>query len=619
MQSHKPVSAESTADQALIKELISTSDYKFLLPAAQNKLTSISNLSLWFITITKMLARFDAEAFLFGTTASLNNVADLKLRTIKLEDKGVKLERVAPTSMDVASKVLEELRLFGAVTSFAQYERFLEATSYKKLITASQDLQHLVAPSLFLPKFNSQSILSKTQQFKSPEYQETVTIGNDHGLTLVSDQREFVFPSEQRMTSVRAVTFHYVRGDRRPESRIHQLLRPLFWRWLTAALTGTDFAHLLTMGWECDHTWIFGRLIKQQEAEREETDQLFAILAVQDDLRTKAPSKNLMTWYVEALKKVDDLNAITRTYREGCGLMILPTELVDSLYKVHAHREGFSEVMSRVARDNKGYVPILELQKAIANLAVDKNRQKRYSEFDSMTNSKAKPIPNQVNSTGKSQSSEMHCCYKFLEGRCHDANCKHPHLKVAVPAGVCSDYLTDRKSCTGSCGKLHERWGNIIRKANEGKLNISPAKGRTSKKVKDNAATSSTSSQPTDEQESESDSDSDSGGKGTRGIQASAKSASYLCTRCGKTGHEFARCYSSTHFDGSWLKSPKPCPVPEEFRTIDQTWEARKGENQKAEINSFRARFVRADQYMEPDSSEPDSLVIVTEGSKICL
>ena len=107
MQSHKPVSAESTADQALIKELISTSDYKFLLPAAQNKLTSISNLSLWFITITKMLARFDAEAFLFGTTASLNNVADLKLRTIKLEDKGVKLERVAPKSMDVASKVLE--------------------------------------------------------------------------------------------------------------------------------------------------------------------------------------------------------------------------------------------------------------------------------------------------------------------------------------------------------------------------------------------------------------------------------------------------------------------------------------------------------------------------------
>ena len=106
------MSAESTADQALIKELISTSDYKFLLPAAQNKLTSISNLSLWFITITKMLARFDAEAFLFGTTASLNNVADLKLRTIKLEDKGVKLERVAPTSMDIASKVLEELRSY---------------------------------------------------------------------------------------------------------------------------------------------------------------------------------------------------------------------------------------------------------------------------------------------------------------------------------------------------------------------------------------------------------------------------------------------------------------------------------------------------------------------------
>ena len=57
---------------------------------------------------------------------------------------------------------------------------------------------------------------------------------------------------------------------------------------------------------------------------------------------------------------------------------------------------------------------------------------------------------------------------------------------MAVPAGVCSKYLADKKSCYGSCGKLHERWGNIIRKANEGKLKISPAKDsqRTHKPVK---------------------------------------------------------------------------------------------------------------------------------------
>jgi hypothetical protein len=160
---------------------------------------------------------------------------------------------------------------------------------------------------------------------------------------------------------------------------------------------------------------------------------------------------------------------------------------------------------------------------------------------------------------------------------------------MAVPAGVCGEYLADKTSCYGSCGKLHERWGDIIRKANEG--NLPSAKACKPKKVKESAVA------PTQDSES----DSDNGGKGgksvTGGSQASAKSGPQPCTRCGKLGHEVASCYSSTHVDGSWLKSPKPCPVPEEW-AVDQTWEARKDANKKAGINTMRAHSVTADQYM---------------------
>ena len=111
MQSAK---MELPADLALIKELVQTSDYKFLLPAAQHKLQNIKVLSGWFSAITKMLARFpDTEAFLFGTVASLNRGSELSLRTVsvKLEEKGVKLERATPevpSHATLAASVKEE-------------------------------------------------------------------------------------------------------------------------------------------------------------------------------------------------------------------------------------------------------------------------------------------------------------------------------------------------------------------------------------------------------------------------------------------------------------------------------------------------------------------------------
>ena len=473
---------ETLRDAALIKELQATTDYKFLNPAASNKLQSIKQLPMWFSAIVKMLVRFpDPEAFLFGTTASLNNQSELQLRTIQVKQEFPSSKREdAKAPPSYTALVLEELQLFGQVLSFARFDNFLEGSSYRTHILADNTLKHLIAPALFPRTEAASALLTKTQQFRSPEYEETVTLGDNHGLTLVSDQRKFIFPSEQRITNVKAVTFHYAKnirlGDCSPERIIHQLLRPHFWRWLNSALTGTDFAHLLTLGWECDHTWIFGRLIEQADNEREESDQLFAILAVQDELRTKSSSENLMSWYVKALKTIDTLNAITRTYRKGCGLMILPAELVESMYKIHAHREGYSEVMSRVARDNQGYMPIAELQKAIANIVMDKNRQASYSNFSSGKVPKAHAKTNQVTITNGNPKTDIDCCYKFLEGKCQEAQCTRPHIKVLIPPGVCAKYLADNKSCDGSCKKLHERWSGVVRKLNDGTLHAAKDK-----------------------------------------------------------------------------------------------------------------------------------------------
>jgi hypothetical protein len=93
--------------------------------------------------------------------------------------------------------------------------------------------------------------------------------------------------------------------------------------------------------------------------------------------------------------------------------MILPKELVDSMYKVHAHREGYSELMSRVARENQGYMPIALLQAAIANLLVDKNRQQSFSDFDSQKGPR-RANPRQVTTTteAKSPATKIECCYK---------------------------------------------------------------------------------------------------------------------------------------------------------------------------------------------------------------
>ena len=345
----------------LIKELAVAKDFKLSLDPAKHQLTSIKHLQAWFTSILTMLERFPhIQVFLFGTVASINKQQNLQPRVTDVKsEKGVKTENKVDDSA-LRKAILAEVSVYPYnIDTFAEADEFLSSSHYAIQIRASQDLLHLMAPTLFhAAAVTSSRILTVTEQFKSPEYQETVTLGDDFsGQTLVRTRRVFVFPSEQRINSAKTATFYYVRTAQ-PETRIHQLLRPLLWRWLKVALGTTDFAHLLKAGWEHDHTWVFQELIEQANREREETDQVFAIFNCQKMLFAKVEKDSLYTWYLQALEDIEQVNAITRTFKQDSDLMIIPVGFVNSMYKVHAHRSGFSEIMSRVSRENDGYMPI---------------------------------------------------------------------------------------------------------------------------------------------------------------------------------------------------------------------------------------------------------------------
>ena len=571
----------------LIKELAVAKDFKLSLDPAKHQLTSIKHLQAWFTGILTMLERFpQIQVFLFGTVASINKQQNLQPRVTAVKsEKGVKTDNKVDDSA-LRKAILAEVSVYPYnIDTFAEADEFLASSTYGIQIRASQDLLNLMAPTLFHSSTATSSrILTATEQFKSPEYQETVTLGDDFaGQTLVSTRRVFVFPSEQRINSAKTATFYYVKTAQ-PETRIHQLLRPLLWRWLKVALGTTDFAHLLKAGWEHDHTWVFQELIEQANREREETDQVFAIFNCQKMLFAKVDKDSLYTWYLQALEDIEQVNAITRTFKQDSDLMIIPVGFVNSMYKVHAHRSGFSEIMSRVSRENDG---IQELQRQIAMEISDRNRKTGMAEFETQNNELLKPKANvastrtksEVNSTTDSTppKTPIETCFNFLEGKCPTTPCPQgrPHQKLKVPKAACPKWLTDKSSCDGSCNLLHERWAVLVKKINSGE--ISPAKAK--KPRKEVPAINAAPATPPVTQATRGG----RGGRGRGGLPASnpapdpttnaqqtqqtsgmhAGNVATVCSRCGKSGHVLAGCYANFHFDGTQLESPKPAPVPE--------------------------------------------------------
>ena len=594
----RTVAAEIPADLALIKELVSTKEYKFLHPPSQHRLQSIKDLQAWFTDIAKMLDRFpNIEAFMFGTAASLNEDQELSIRITAVKSEiGVKQEHSPPDNDALRRAISVELRRFDReFTDFNVVAEFLSTTSYAKEIRASQDLYHFIAPTLFHPSVDAKKILSRVAQYKSPEFQETVTVGDKlGGGTPVSDLKVYVFPSEQRITNAKSVTFHYVKGDQKPESRIHQLLRPHLWRWLEIALGGGDFAHFLTMGWEEDHAEVFQQLILQQDREREETDQVFAILDVQDSLRTKSATVSLKTWYLQSTKAVEKVNAVTRTYKAGCNLMILPQAFVDSMYMVHAHHDGYAEILSRVSRENEGYVPIKELQRQIGMQLADKNRNKTFTDWSakntkSSNQQRIQPSQTSVNVTlAKVPDTQIDVCFKFQEDKCKlGADCQYPHRKIAVPGAACSKWLADKSSCDHSCNKLHETWAALIKKIKSGEISADKEKkGKIVKGRSGKGGSNAPDPTPTP----------------TPASVVSTPSQPELCTRCGKKGHVFDKCWVFNHADGHRLTSQKPCPEPEVFKADRQArYDREQGDKGKATtITAFTSTIpIEEDHYEE--------------------
>ena len=464
-------------EHQLFKELmVSSADFKFTVQASQNKLTNIKLLSTWFAVITKMLERngADIEQFLFGTAASLNEGKHLTLKTSTCKSEpGVKLEQPSGEKMELMDQIRHELEAWDEpVTTYKEFAAFLEASSYEMEIGADPDLRNLVSPSLF-PRAAPTKILEGAKLFMSPQYQETITLGDKiGGKTRVSENTQFIFPSSVRIGTAKHVTFHYVRGQQLPESRIHQMLRPHLWRWLGIAVSDGPFTHLLNDTWEGDHTDLFQKLIALQNSQREETDQVFAIFNCQMELCKKPKKESLMTWYIKALKDVDIVNAVTSTYKESCSLTMISTGMVDSMYMVHAHGMGYDKLMTKISREFEGYVPIKELQRRIALDVESDNRSQAFTDFTTKNahvfgeekqprrerqanaasgrapRDRSKPQSSQATpsggGTGKALTGtdRVNVCHNFLMDKCdYGKECKFEHRKIKVPGAACSKFL----------------------------------------------------------------------------------------------------------------------------------------------------------------------------------
>jgi ribosomal protein L39E len=63
------------------------------------------------------------------------------------------------------------------------------------------------------------------------------------------------------------------------------------------------------------------------------------------------------------------MNEVSTTF-ESKELFVIPTCFIETLFKVHAIREGHQELLKRVARRNGGLVPLAKLQQELQLSAI---------------------------------------------------------------------------------------------------------------------------------------------------------------------------------------------------------------------------------------------------------
>ena len=135
--------------------------------------------------------------------------------------------------------------------------------------------------------------------------------------------------------------------------------------YLRQSLEKTPFSHVITEYPVLhDVSHVVQYLLKKAEAERPETDQCFDVLTTIVSLCKKDRNVSLQQWYADTVEKVNDLNEVSSTFNSK-ELFVVPTCFIQTLFKVHAIREGHQELVKRVSRKNGGLCSTAKLQREL--------------------------------------------------------------------------------------------------------------------------------------------------------------------------------------------------------------------------------------------------------------
>ena len=339
-------------------------------------------------------------------------------------------------------------------------------------------------------------------------------------------------------------------------------------------------------------------LIKKAEAERVETDQCYEVLMTINSLWKKDPKVSLQQWYADSVEKINAVNEVSTTF-ESRELFVIPTCFIETMFKVHAIREGHQELLKRVARRNGGLVPLAKLHQELQLAAMADGGVRAAEDFSAKTEdlfeehgrrgrgrgrgqahaTEGEGAANATEGTtadrggkggskngakegGKGRKTKQgpttvnvsnDICFNYQSGKCNLEQCPRVHQKVVIPNDFCKNHLVWR-NCEGppKCTRTHSTWPEVIKHINaeestapssdkpqQGGVSDKPARGRSKR--------------PRERRHKEEPPSTSKGG-----VDADA-----VCHRCGKKGHKKAACYASFDSEGKLLDSEKPAPVPD--------------------------------------------------------
>ena len=376
-----------------VKELLSGT-FKFPDAPNSNKLMHLKDVHKWLFKIRQSFRDYaNFYMFLYATVAYIDTSMELQPRKIrakvKREPNLVKREALSEEDSDANQSAAEdeeaykvsntnvpeglkvELKRFGVISTYAELGEFMETTKFADKILGDKDLLSTIAPFM-AGKAQPLSTNESLSKFKSLRYERRLRapdkVGTNQKYTKLSDVGEYILPAEDRIKFGNGITFYYNGGG--PESKLHSLLRPYIWNYLKQSLDKTPFAYVIT---ECpilhDVSHVVQFLIKKAEAELVETDQCYEVLNTLNSLWMKDPKVSLQQWYSDAVAKAAAVNEVSATFGSK-ELFEIPTCFIETLFKVHAIREGHQELVKRVARKNGGLVPLAKLQQELRLAAI---------------------------------------------------------------------------------------------------------------------------------------------------------------------------------------------------------------------------------------------------------